>query len=99
MFDTLEALIAAKHLCGIKGIEVVNDLDHVCYYHVLFDTLQPICSNGAWTKPVFPGQFVLRGLPPRSIKQIFALFPKWRGKTTALVQRHIKSDQLLLQIP
>ena len=37
MFDTMEVLVAAKHLVAIDGVEVASDLNEVEYFHFLFD--------------------------------------------------------------
>ena len=46
MFGTPEVLVAAKQLCQLRGIDVVEDLVDVTYVHFLFDAHQIVLANG-----------------------------------------------------
>lgn len=78
MFGADEVLIAAKHLTGLQGIYVAQDLEQVEYWHLLFDDHQIILSNGAATESLYTGPEALKSVSEAARKEIFALFPELR---------------------
>ncbi|MDM7458415.1 MAG: Hint domain-containing protein [Paracoccus sp. (in: a-proteobacteria)] len=74
MFGTKEILIAAKHLLGIKGIEIDTECTSVTYLHILCDRHEVVCANGAETETLFLGPQGLRGIDPAARAEITALF-------------------------
>ncbi|MDQ7263146.1 Hint domain-containing protein [Paracoccus sp. PS-1] len=70
-----EVLVAAKHLTGIKGIELVDDCEALTYYHLLFDRHEIVCSEGALTESLFTGPEALKSVSPEARAEILALFP------------------------
>jgi Ca2+-binding RTX toxin-like protein len=75
MFGADEVLVAAKHLVGIAGIHVAEDLAQVTYWHFLFDQHEIVWSNGAPTESMFTGPVALKSLSHAARAEIFALFP------------------------
>ncbi|RMC33929.1 hemolysin [Paracoccus alkanivorans] len=78
MFCTTEALVAAKHLLELPGIEVAEDLAEVEYFHMMFDRHQIVWSNGAATESMYTGKVALDSLAPEQLAEIFAIFPDLR---------------------
>ncbi|WP_232220981.1 Hint domain-containing protein [Paracoccus sp. J39] len=70
-----EVLVAAKHLTGIEGIELVDDCEALTYYHLLFDRHEIVCSEGALTESLFTGPEALKSVSPEARAEILALFP------------------------
>lgn len=76
MFGEPEVLVAAKHLTGIEGIEIVDSARPLTYYHLLFDRHEIIWSEGAQTESLFTGAQALKSLDPAARAEIAALFPQ-----------------------
>ena len=75
MFGEHEILVAAKHLCQLEGIEIVDDAREVRYFHILFDRHEVIFSNGAETESLFVGTVALRSLDRAALGEVLKLFP------------------------
>ena len=80
MFGAQELLIAAKHLTGIEGIDIVTDAPGVTYVHLMFDAHEILVSNGAETESLYPGPQALLALGDAAA-EIFTLFPQLRHAT------------------
>ena len=76
MFGQAEVLVAAKQLLHIDGIDVVQDLMGVEYFHVLFDRHEVLESNGALSESLFPGHVALDGIGSAARDEVLALFPE-----------------------
>ncbi|WP_147104490.1 cadherin-like domain-containing protein [Tateyamaria sp. syn59] len=74
-FDESEVLVAAKHLTGMDGIDVV-DVSHTTYIHVMFDQHEVILSDGAWTESFQPGDMTLGAMGETQRAEILELFPE-----------------------
>ena len=75
IFDTEEVLVAAKHLCGLQGVEVADDIKEVDYFHILLDHHEVIYSNGAETESLYLGDQALASLSHEAISEISTIFP------------------------
>ncbi|MEP1766913.1 MAG: Hint domain-containing protein [Sulfitobacter sp.] len=75
MFGESEVLIAAKHLTGLPGVDVLP-VRRVSYIHVMFDNHEVILANGAWAESFQPGAQSLAGIKDAQRDEIFALFPE-----------------------
>ena len=107
-----EALVAARHLCALPGIEVTNPPGGIGYYHILFDRHEVVRSNGAWTESLFTGPQAMASLGPAARREIRAIFPQlfdldapgWTGardfltgaQTRELTRRHLKNAKPLV---
>lgn len=78
MFGATEVLAAAKQLLQIEGIDIVQDMEGVEYFHVLFDGHEIVISNGAETESLYTGKEALKGVGPAAREEIFTLFPELR---------------------
>ena len=70
-----EVLVAAKHLCGIDGIAVAEDLKEVTYFHLLFDQHEIIIANGAEAESLYLGAQSLNAIGAEAREEIMAIFP------------------------
>ena len=78
-FEEREVLVAAKHLTGLEGVDIV-DVSHTTYIHVMFDQHEVILSDGAWTESFQPGDMSLAGIGNAQRQEILELFPELATK-------------------
>ncbi len=78
MFGATEVLAVAKQLLQIEDIDIVQDIEGVEYFHVLFDGHEIVISNGAETESLYTGKEALMGVGPAAREDIFTLFPELR---------------------
>lgn len=83
MFGTDEVLVAAKQLLQIEGIDIVEGLSEVEYFHMLFDQHEIVLSNGAETESLYTGKQALKSLGAAAREEIFAIFPELMGAEEA----------------
>ncbi|WP_279577997.1 Hint domain-containing protein [Paracoccus versutus] len=76
MVGEAEVLLAARHLIGLEGVEVVEDMQEVEYWHFMFDRHEVVFSNGAPTESLFTGPEAMKALGPEAREEIFTLFPE-----------------------
>lgn len=111
MFAEEEVLVAANKLLDVNGIEQLDAIEKVTYFHVLLDDHQIVFSNGAATESLFLGTETLNALTPEARMEIELLFPalvaaetpinsarpilKKGPKVRTLVERHAKNGQAL----
>ncbi len=74
-FEEREVLVAAKHLIGMEGIDIV-EVSHTTYIHVMFDQHEVILSDGTWTESFQPGDMSLAGIGSEQRDEILELFPE-----------------------
>jgi len=112
MFGAEEVLLPAIKLTDHDGIELVNDLTEVTYFHFMFDTHEIVFSNGAATESFYPGKQALRSVGEASRNEIFQLFPELMslgnrmhparpfalpGRARKLVHRHKRNRRELIE--
>ncbi|MHA6262068.1 Hint domain-containing protein [Arenibacterium sp. CAU 1754] len=73
-FEEREVLVAAKHLTGLDGVDMV-DVSSVTYVHFMFDQHEMVLSDGAWTESFQPCNQSLKGIGNAQRNEIFELFP------------------------
>ncbi len=78
-FEEREVLVAAKHLVGMQGIDIVDE-PSVTYIHFMFDQHEVVLSNGAWTESFQPGDMSLAGVGTSQRSEIYELFPELEGE-------------------
>ncbi|WP_264213409.1 Hint domain-containing protein [Leisingera thetidis] len=78
-FEDREVLVAAKHLTGLAGVDVV-ETSRVTYIHFMFDQHEVVLSDGAWTESFQPGDQSLRGLDNAQRNELFELFPELKSQ-------------------
>lgn len=75
MAGTAEALVAAKHLIGMPGIEILPDTAQVDYWHVLFDRHEIVFAEDAPAESLYLGPQAIEAMSADSLAEITALFP------------------------
>ena len=76
MIGAKEGLVAAKHLLGVPGIEVADDVTVVTYWHFMFDRHEIVFAEGAAAESLFTGPVALKSVSPESREEILSLFPE-----------------------
>lgn len=112
MFGEIEILVAAKHLTGLPGIEVIDPPEGVTYWHMLFDGHEVVQSNGAWTESLFTGPQAMESVGEAARREILTLFPQLAApdftprsarrlltgrEGRKLAERHIRHARSLVQ--
>lgn len=74
-FEEREVLVAAKHLTGLEGVDIV-EVSSTTYIHIMFDQHEVILSDGSWTESFQPGDLSLAGIGNAQRQEILELFPE-----------------------
>lgn len=108
MFGEPEVLLSAKMLLRADGIEIVQELEEVWYFHILFDRHEVLIANGTAAESLYTGPMALQALSPKAQAEIFRLFPTFREQgrmppparplisgrqARQLTARHLKNDK------
>ncbi len=110
MLGDTEILVPATKLVHLPGIEVVEDLEHVEYFHMLFDRHEIVFSNGAATESLLTGPEALKSVSAEARAEILQLFPQIGNYSYSsarkipetgalinqLVHRHAKNNKALV---
>ena len=75
LFGNPEILIPAKHMTKMRGVSRIWPT-YVTYVHVLFDSHQIICGNGAMSESFQPGIEALDSLEQDTRAEVLELFPE-----------------------
>lgn len=75
LFGSSEVLVCAKHLTKLSGV-TRSWPEHVTYVHVLFESHQIICANGAMSESFHPGKEALSALEHETRQEVLNLFPE-----------------------
>jgi hypothetical protein len=100
--------VAAKHLLGIAGVEIADDLSSVTYLHIMCDDHEIVEANGALAETLYMGAEAIKTMSPEAISEIEDIFgeapyldrplaratPKGR-LAKKLVERHVKNQKEL----
>lgn len=73
-FGEKEVLVAAKHLVGLAGIEIV-DVPSVEYFHMLFDKHELVFAEGIESESFHPGAVGMSTLSQEARAEVSRLFP------------------------
>ncbi|AXI48894.1 type I secretion protein [Sulfitobacter sp. SK012] len=79
-FEEREVLVAAKHLTGLEGVDVV-DASGTTYIHIMFEQHEVILSDGTWTESFQPGDNSLAGVGNAQRQEILEIFPELATRT------------------
>lgn len=113
MFGVEEVLVAAKHLLEIPGVEIVDDLKPVEYWHFMFDRHEVVFAEMAPVESLYTGSEALKSVSPAARQEILTLFPALAEGLTpkpvrplvsgrlgrSLAQRHATNRKVLLMAP
>lgn len=89
-FGEEEVLVAAKHLVGMPGVEVLPARD-VTYMHLLCERHEVLMVDAVWTESFQPGDMAMNGLATDQAAEVFALFPELRNPTLNLQFRDART--------
>ena len=81
MFGEREVLVAAKQLLQIRGVDIADDVDHVEYFHFLFDRHQIVFAEGAAMESLFTGTEALKAVSAEARREIFEILPQLNDLT------------------
>lgn len=111
MFGETEVLISAIKLTELPGISVVQSMNDVEYFHLVFDKHEVIYAEGSPTESLFPGPEALKAISQEAREEILTIFPEVADLDYAptparfippgkqqkqLIARHLKNNQPLL---
>ena len=74
LYHDPEVLVAAKHLIGLDGVQIVEGQD-VTYIHLLFDQHEVILSDGTWSESFQPDDRSLSGIGNAQRQEVLEIFP------------------------
>ena len=77
-----KALVSAKDLLQLEGVNIVETDVPITYYHVLAPEHQLIMAHGCLGETLFTGPQVLRMISTESRCELYALFPNMDMGTT-----------------
>ena len=76
MFGMAEVLVAAKHLVGCPGIEIIEDCTGIDYLHFTCDQHELVYADGSVTETLYLGAQALASLAEGARQELQALFPE-----------------------
>ncbi|MGP9804606.1 Hint domain-containing protein [Paracoccus sp. NSM] len=85
LFDVSEALVAAKHLVGLPGIEEAPWEAGVTYTHFMCEKHEVVLSEGTFTESLYTGPEALKAVGSEGRAEILRIFPTLAvdGRATA----------------
>jgi hypothetical protein len=89
-FGEEEMLVAAKHLVGMPGVEIVGARD-VSYIHLLCDRHEVLMVDAVWTESFQPGEYAMSGLASEQSNEVFSLFPELRNPSLNVTFRDART--------
>ena len=75
LFDVSEALVAAKHLVGLPGIEEAPWEAGVTYTHFMCEKHEVVLSEGTFTESLYTGPEALKAVGSEGRAEILRIFP------------------------
>ena len=88
-----QALISAKDLLDLDGVDVLENDASITYYHVMTPEHQLIMAHGCLGETLFTGPQALPMIPAESLRELHALFPNMDMRTTP-VRPHLRGRPL-----
>lgn len=99
IFGSKEALIAAKKLLPIAGIDIIQTNTSIEYWHIMCDEHQVVIANGTPAETFFPGSEALKTLSEAAYGEITHLFPEfghgWTPRPAALFATGYRGKKLV----
>ncbi|MEM8774385.1 MAG: Hint domain-containing protein [Pseudomonadota bacterium] len=102
-FGEPAVLVAAKHMCGLPGIDM-RPGGRIRYFHLMFDQHEVVSANGALCESFFLSSLALSGVEAEQRRELLDLFPSLGkavhafGKTAALTLKSHEAQLVLRQI-
>jgi hypothetical protein len=79
MTGKAEVLVAARHLIGLPGIDLVEDAPRVEYWHILMDRHEVLTADGAAAESLYLGDQACKALGDAARAEIALLMPELFG--------------------
>ncbi|SPH20925.1 hypothetical protein ASD8599_01666 [Ascidiaceihabitans donghaensis] len=79
LFGEDEVLVKAKDLVNDGAVQIVRNMDQVCYHHMLFARHQVIEANGVACESYLPGPMTMKGFDCGIQSEIYNLFPELKS--------------------
>jgi hypothetical protein len=73
-----EALVPARHLVGLAGVALADELRAVVYWHFAFDAHEIVFTAGLRSESLHPGRRALATVDAEARREVLALFPALR---------------------
>jgi len=111
MIGVDEVLVAAKHLLGLDGVEIAEDVSDVTYVHFMCEQHEIVFANNAPSETLYTGPQALKSVPASARAEIMDFFPELADmdyrpsaarpllqgrKARNMTLRHKKNDKPLL---
>lgn len=77
-FGEAEVFVPARFLAGDNGIAVEETLDHVEYWHFMFDRHEVVRASGLLVESFFPGTVGASHLSRAARDELYEIFPELR---------------------
>nr|WP_255732213.1 Hint domain-containing protein [Ruegeria sp. Ofav3-42] len=74
LFGEAQALVAARHLVGLPGVQVAKPADGVTYVHVLLDRHEVLFAEGAPSESLYLGDEALVAMSSEGIQELREIF-------------------------
>ncbi len=110
MFAADEVLVHAKHLLGLTGVEIAEDIHSVTYIHLMCDDHEIIEADGALAETLYTGTEAMKAMSSASRQEIDEIFgetpylerPLARSTpigrlSKKLIERHVKNGKSLVE--
>lgn len=75
VFGTLEALVPAKKLISLDGVDVEEHCEEVTYVHFALEEHDVVLAQGAYAESLYLGEGALASLGPDTVRELTYLFP------------------------
>lgn len=87
-----EALVPAKKLTSLPGVEVIESWDAVEYFHFALEQHSVVMADQAYTESLYVGPEALKMLSPEAVEELKFLFPDlFEGQGVATPARPLHS--------
>ncbi len=75
VLGTHEALVPAKKLTALEGVDVTEQCEEVTYFHFALEEHDVVLAQGAYAESLYLGQGALATLGPDNVRELTYLFP------------------------
>ena len=80
------ALVAAKKLLQLPGVDRPRPKEGCTYIHLLFDEHKVVRANGCWSESFYPGDQALQALPHPMAKEYQAIFGNMSEPSSPIIE-------------
>ncbi|MEP4248817.1 Hint domain-containing protein [Tateyamaria sp.] len=100
MFGQDQVLVAANKLTTLPGIFVDTSVKTVQYFHILLETHEILCANGAPAESLYLGEQALKSITTDGLAELRKIFPSilrpdFRAQTTQFIPKGKMQKKLI----